>query len=447
MPLGKKSPLELPVAPTALVFDTFVAVSRGTPTFVHWAGANLPADDTATITRLAENLTTLGRAEGWVHAELAQAGMPHCNCGPSAVADTDQELVSVFCPDPLTAFDDAHYPPLPGPRELKKGLKAHDFLFDCPRWHLCLDTEIIQKARWPRVPGARWVSYARPAAAFTDAPEVHIPRPARRPQARVARYLLDAPVLPQVTDTLPLAEDARKELLRQCARVLRQQGLEAAWPTVCEGCPGLTGKEPDGTRLRGHGHAYYLPADEDGDGRIDHLAIVAAHGFTADEVRALDRFRQIPHGDGEPLRLLLIGLGTERDLASPLFGPSANWLSATPYLACRYPKRRGTKRDRPEHYATSQVFAAHVLREELDRLRQTRPELPAVLAVEPVDCLRGPGQLRPIQFARFRRKHGDDGGRRPNGAFRIVFAGPATGPLCLGHAAHFGLGLFLPPAP
>src|SRR6516162_8765742 len=26
MPLGKKSPLELPVAPTALVFDTFVAV-------------------------------------------------------------------------------------------------------------------------------------------------------------------------------------------------------------------------------------------------------------------------------------------------------------------------------------------------------------------------------------------------------------------------------------
>jgi CRISPR-associated protein Csb2 len=206
-------------------------------------------------------------------------------------------------------------------------------------------------------------------------------------------------------------------------------------------------REACGTYRRGHGHAYYLPTDEDGDGHIDHLTIVAARGFTDDEIRALDRFRSIPHGDGEPLRLLLIGLGTQRDLASPLFGLSATWVSATPYLASRYAKRRGTKRDPPEHYATSQVFAAHVLREELDRLRQTRPELPAVVAVEPLDCLPGPGHPRPIQFARFRRKHGDDGGRRPNGAFRIVFAGPATGLLCLGHSAHFGLGLFLPQAP
>lgn len=45
---------------------------------------------------------------------------------------------------------------------------------------------------------------------------------------------------------------------------------------------------------------------------------------------------------------------------------------------------------------------------------------------------------------RFRRKAGDDGGRRPAGAFRIVFPELVRGPICLGHSAHFGLGLFVP---
>ena len=52
--------------------------------------------------------------------------------------------------------------------------------------------------------------------------------------------------------------------------------------------------------------------------------------------------------------------------------------------------------------------------------------------------------LRAIQFRRFRRKQGDDGGRRAAGAFRIVFSAPVSGPICLGHSSHFGLGLFMP---
>jgi len=73
-----------------------------------------------------------------------------------------------------------------------------------------------------------------------------------------------------------------------------------------------------------------------------------------------------------------------------------------------------------------------------------RAELPAVECVEPMEFLGGRRQLRPIQFKRYRRKQGDDGGRRPSGTFRITFASPVQGPLCLGHSCHFGLGLFLP---
>jgi CRISPR-associated protein Csb2 len=157
----------------------------------------------------------------------------------------------------------------------------------------------------------------------------------------------------------------------------------------------------------------------------------------------LDRLRQLRFGDGDPLRLLLVGLGTERDFASPLFAESAVWVSATPFIATRYPKLRGSKRDHPAYYATPRTFAAHVLGQELERLRQRRPDIPAVEAIEPLEGFGPRGTLRPIQFHRFRRKHTDDGGRRPNGAFRIVFASPVRGPLCLGHSCHFGLGLFV----
>jgi CRISPR-associated protein Csb2 len=85
-----------------------------------------------------------------------------------------------------------------------------------------------------------------------------------------------------------------------------------------------------------------------------------------------------------------------------------------------------------------------VLRQEIDRLRARRPDLPMVELIEPMEFLGGRRQLRPIQFQRFRRKPGDDGGRRPSGAFRIVFAAAARGPICLGHSSHFGMGLFLP---
>jgi CRISPR-associated protein Csb2 len=170
--------------------------------------------------------------------------------------------------------------------------------------------------------------------------------------------------------------------------------------------------------------------------------VVAEQGFTASEVRALDRLRQVRFGDDDPLRLLLVGLGTEGDLTVPLFAESATWVSVTPFLATRYPKLRGSKRDAPEQYATPLVFAAHNLRQELERLRERRPEMPEVVALEPLDLLGPRKNLRPIQFHRYRHKAGDDGGRRPTGAFRVVFAMPRKGLLCLGHFCHFGLGLF-----
>jgi CRISPR-associated protein Csb2 len=161
-------------------------------------------------------------------------------------------------------------------------------------------------------------------------------------------------------------------------------------------------------------------------------------GFNALERQALAKLRRLPFGEGDPLLLLLVGLGRERDFRSQLLEEANLWISATPLLVSRYPKTRGTKRDPPEHYATPRTFAAHVLRQELGR----RPRLPAVAEIQSLQLLSGPGRLRPIQSRLFRQKRG--GGRRPSGVFRIVFASPVRGPLCLGHSCPFGLGLFVP---
>src|SRR5580692_2680802 len=65
MPWEKKGP-----ADRTLVFDTFVCVGRKDPLFVGWPDVELLPEDRSALSTLLKNLTSLGRAEGWIHAEL-----------------------------------------------------------------------------------------------------------------------------------------------------------------------------------------------------------------------------------------------------------------------------------------------------------------------------------------------------------------------------------------
>ena len=277
MPWEKKGP-----ADRTMVFDTFVAVGRSNPLIAHWPDATLSPDEALTLSRLAENLSTLGRAEGWVHAEPLQQASIDWNCTPSAAAGLEQELVSVFCPDPVTAFGDEHYPPPPDAKKLKKGLKPNEYLFDCPRWHLCLDTEIIHAERWPRVPGARWVSYARQADAFTKPAGPVARQNAKPPQWTGARFLLDGPVLPLVTDTVRVAEAFRAVAMSYFNAWCHKQPPAEVEQFRRTDRPDqyasqiISGKDANGRFLPGHDHAHYLPtAEGDDPRRLTHVTIYA----------------------------------------------------------------------------------------------------------------------------------------------------------------------------
>jgi CRISPR-associated protein Csb2 len=266
------------------------------------------------------------------------------------------------------------------------------------------------------------------------------------PRATLARFRLDTHSLPPITDTLPVAEAFRHALMRQFQRHCHRQKYGHANTPYRElfRSEVLAGKGAEGQFLRQHRHAFYLPTAEDAEPhRITHVTVLAAAGFGADEIAALNALRAFrDHGDGPELRVQLIGLGDRSDRRVPFLDATAVWVSATPFLATRYPKLRGTKRDRPEDYATPQAFTRHVLSEELARHR----DLPPVLWIDEEHGI-GPTRLRPMQFQRCRSKRGDDGGRRPVAGFRLKFASEVAGPLCLGHACHFGLGLFVPAFP
>jgi CRISPR-associated protein Csb2 len=304
--------------------------------------------------------------------------------------------------------------------------------------------------RLPDPPGSKWVTYLRPKDSFKVDPKP--PRKAKtRPKPTVARFAFDSPVLPLVEDTIRIAELARRTCMGVYRRIEEQRLYDGPTPQShpLPRSKAFSGKDDTGQPLEGHTHAFFIPTDEDSDGRIDHLTMVAEMGFGPQEVKALDRLRILKREGSDPLNLILLAVGMMEAISTPkVFGPSKAWRSETPFITTRYQKTRGTKKDPPELQGidNQRAFARRLLLDEIDRLRILRPEIPEPLSVEFLneEHRMGAHRLRPIQFKRFRQKRSDDGGRRPAGAFRIVFPEPVFGPICLGHSSHFGLGLFVP---
>lgn len=469
MPWDKGWKPDEPEKAKTKVFDAFVAVDRATEVIVRWPEATLNDPQLRLLDVLLTHLGFLGRSESWCAARLlpdreAATYVPNCTPLNGHTSRRDQEPLRVLCVNPQTMFENQHTPKhsaVIGKGKAKQTIESA--LYD-PDWHLCLETLELHDKKWSDPPGSCWVTYLRRADCFEVKPVRRIVRPQRI--ITVARYAIDGAVLPLVTETLPLAEKVRSTLMGIFKRLKLRDHYGREIPERPDFMPRsrvFSGKDADSQPLQGHQHTYYLPTDEDGDGRLDHLTLVAEMGFGADdplEVKALDLFRRLPFGDGDPLNLLLVGLGKIDDFQAPLVRASSVWQSATPFVASRHAKKSGTKRDSGDLLGpqNERAFIAHVLDEELKHLQARRLnaglDFPSSWRIEPLcddegvfRIARGPSHplgLRPIQFRRFRRKRNDDGGRRSTGAFRITFNAPFAGPLSLGHSCHFGLGLFLP---
>ena len=244
---------------------------------------------------------------------------------------------------------------------------------------------------------------------------------------------MDGNPLPMAFDTLRWGELARRCAMAQYGR--RNEGGKSEK---------LSGKDASGSPLKRHQHAFYLPTDENGDGRLDHLTVWTPGGLSEKEFRAVVSVDALKPEGREPVRLAYLAHGAAGDFegVSPLFGKSKRWRSLTPYVLPRHTKFRGPKDEKrmvdgPEEQ----------IRREVSLRCPGGPELRKVVTVhnreriEPME--RGHfGGFRPFEFFRYRRGGGSNGGGAFN--FTLEFEEPVSGPIVLGFACHYGLGLFVP---
>jgi CRISPR-associated protein Csb2 len=207
-----------------------------------------------------------------------------------------------------------------------------------------------------------------------------------------------------------------------------------------DGHPTFVGRV-DGVPRTGHGHAFFLPSDNDGDGRLDRILICARDGFDERALRALARLQQAPiWGYGGPdLRLTAIatcrtidvgGVANEamRGRAAQV-GPARIWESHTPFVPPRFPRKRGGRTVDTVEAQARQLIAGL--------------GLPAPMTIEEL-----PGEATPagVPWQRFLLRRQRGGGARGPGhghGLRLAFACPVSGPIALGHGAHQGLGQFV----
>ncbi len=424
---------------TTLVFDTWANVGEGAVA-VKWE-CSLDEQASALLGRLAAHLGYLGRSESWVlaeavadDAELPQgpAAYPHVEGGR---ADRGWEQVSLLAAEPPGAYAAwrraaveralTGAPKATAKQRAKAEAPYPVDLIDC----LERDTSWWKRHRWSQPPGSRRVLYWR----RSDALLVSTPTPAaHRKPAPVAMMLLALTTpsgsrspLPLRTRALPQGELLHRALV---ARAGRGERID---------CPELTGRDEQGRPLTGHRHAHFLPLDLDGDGHLEHVLVWAPMGLGAEAQRAIRSLKETPTKGAGTLQVALAGQGALdrlRELppqlaagVEALLGPPAGarvWTSFTPFVPPRFLKPRGPN-----------TLAGQVGAEVASR------GLPPAAAVEVLPWDERTLDLR--HSVRVRRHPAKPPPIDAGFALRLVFDVPIPGPLALGYAAHFGLGLFL----
>lgn len=414
-----------------LVFDAFLRIDPDDVLVVVWPNTTLPDPASELLDHLLERLGYLGRAESWAECRRLETWDALPNCGPERarhrwIPEREPELEPVAVPVamPPEAYASwrteqvAEYG-LEKPRLVReKRLRATlpEKLIDALR----LDTGEFRKAGWSRMPGTDELIYLRPEGCMNPPASRHRSRPPRRSdaiEATTARLVLlrarreddrGAAPLPRLEDAIRLGEVLR------AAAISRADGDS----------PVLSGHDmPDDPP---HQHAFYLPEDADGDGRIDHVAVHAPAGLDDDALRALHAISRLWLAEGVEWRVLLESYGPEDDFADhPYLAPSRVWESVTPYLHPWYRKKSFTVEDQIARELRAR--ARDLPDPELERLGSVRV---------------GERKRRSVHFHRFRSRRGLTQPDTQGSFWRLRFPEPVKGPIALGFACHYGLGIF-----
>ena len=396
---------------TTRVIDSFIAIKPKDPVYAMWANAELTSQQLDDLDSILRNMPYLGRAESWVEAELAPEFPGEVNSFPmetGAIPEGDWEIIRTLIPQTPIRLKD-----------------------------LEVETSELRSRGRIDPEGAEWWTYVRRPDCFTEFRRPSLRLTDSGEGAEVVRFALASRVLPMASYALRWGEVARKTAM---ANYGRQNGGAAS--------QALSGKDSFGTPLKGHGHTFYLPTDEDGDGRLDHLTIWTPSGLNAREFQAVASANTLnPGGQRDPIQLAYQSHGTVDDFAgvSPIFDSNRVWRSLTPYVLTRHVKFRGPRDDTGRKTMTNspeEQIAREVSLRWPGRCNLVRAEIHNQRdSIAPMQEGRSHG-FRPFSFYRYKQGGGSNGGGVFN--FEIEFDNPVAGPIALGFACHQGLGMFVP---
>ena len=381
-----------------LIFDAFVVLDRQSRVLMGYE-CDLSPESIYDLSSLLEELNYFGRSESWVRATVAEE-IPDVEWNsipaPGNTAAQDGDIIRLACLVSPKVYEESAYQP------------------DVYTWihALCLTTRDLLNEGWSDPPALRWADFVRPKYALQPKPIKDTP-PLQQ-QFRCAKYALSSKVLPTIKETVSFAERIRAHLMGIHRRIKNGD------PTLIS--PIFSGKGPNGKPLKDHRHAFFLPLDEDGDGRLDHLLVSTAEPFDNSELTAIDRLRSVWQPDGRPdVQFVLVSLSDDSPLQR-----SNKWVSATPFVTSRhYRKGRGTYHE---------WLSGEILKE------CSFHGLPVPSTVEWVPyTLHTQRSIRWMEFIRSRKNTST---LRGHGCI-LEFDEPVKGPFAIGSGCHFGLGLFV----
>ena len=392
-----------------LIMDTRI-VTGDKPIHIIWEGITLNTGELEILDRILKNLHYFGRAESWCRCSTSTDKHVH-NCSPinEQGHPENSELVRILVPKPDVEFLDINKP-----KTGNTNLKA-----------ISITTNELQDSNYLDPPGGRWVWYYRPQNCFVgsrkqDTTTSHLNN------ITLVRYAVVGSVRPTIKDTLRVGDLARTACMSIYGKKMNKQTSGI-----------FSGKDPQGKPLTNHIHASYLPTYETQNQEIDHLTIIAPGGFDKDELDVLFSLKKLYTYNSISMNLIFQGCGTPSNFSSiPILKKARSWVSATPLILTRHTKYRGKGSQKHEVDGPEEQIYNEIKR------RYGEPYELKCVTIHDSQTNICKTAVKPFDFFRW-RNHGSVGSSKAY-KVQLEFKEPKSGPIALGYASHFGLGMFTP---
>ena len=376
---------------TEKIIDSFIVVNKNQSLYAKWDDVQLTKDIENILDGIVSKIRYLGRAESWCKTSIYKKKiLPNCVPLLNNSRTDSEDIIDIMVPTENATLN-----------------------------NLCVVASETYAKKKYLPEGSKIIQYLRPADCLTKIES----EPNPKLDVEVVRYEIVGNVKPSIIQTIHVGDFIKRVVMS----IYGKQNNGKISRT-------LAGKDENKNILKGHMHAYYLPTDENEDGKLDHLTIIAKKPFTKDELSALNIVNEIRYRH-EWFNLVYQASGKIKDFRKiPILKSAKKWQSSTPFVLNRHMKVRKKEGTNILVDGPSDQLKTEIQKRFGDELKIKN------IIVNDFKSKMKSG-MKPIQFKRWRKN------KLPGfGAYdvKIEFMDEVKGPLTFGHGSHFGLGMFVP---